>query len=836
MAALLVDRYELLRRVGSGGMATVWLAMDRRLEREVAVKVLSDTLAGDERFRERFEREARRVASLSHPNIVIVHDFGVDGDTLFIVMELVRGMPLRRVLLSAPLASEPTHQLALGILAGLGHAHDSGLLHRDIKPGNILLTESGSAKLADFGIAKSIDETIGLTDSGAILGSVSYASPEQLAGNPLTPASDLYSFSCVLYECLAGQPPFVADNLVTLVARQQNEAPRPLRDVAPLAPRELANAVMHGLIKDPERRFATAEEMEEALTSPLGRAGRSKEQSKPPVAPLPARLSPDKIPTDHSPDSSLAKTPGSIRPWWRRRVTKIATALFLAAALVSAIALIFVQGTNTIAPKLLSPAGRGYTPRLLDAKCPPSVAGSRVSCRYLIVPQDRSRPKGRQIRLLVIQEAARIPNPASDPVLDLGSFPFQGSVGFVFQGLLGKAQFYSNYIALARRGGAGSTPELSCPEVISATKSALALPGSDPQQTSIQVSAYAACRKRLIGLGINPNDYGDDARVDDVRDLLSALHLTRVNILAGEEESRVAYDLMRVEPAAIRSVTLANPLSPSVDELMNTTSGLISALDELQVQCNRSPGCAKAFPNLKQKAMADFTEFQAHPVTVDVAARGSNKSIPVVIDGDQLDSVVDIAFGNGFSALIASQVYNPNVKIIADGIVTTDEFGGTQSDTPIVGAAQSEYCKDQYPDDTNIDRLNDQAADQSDPTFAGADNDALDADECRAWDVAPDNANDFVPISSTIPTFIVTGGIISGSDYPAWVTQITSGLTHSVVLTFPTLADGTSSGTSGEAPAPSCSSPLELEFLRHPLRSIAVKSCEAQSPAIDFSQ
>ncbi len=150
-------------------------------------------------------------------------------------------MPLRRALLSSRLTPDATRTLAVGILSGLGHAHEAGILHRDIKPGNILLTESGSAKLADFGIAKSMDETIGLTDSGAILGSVSYASPEQLAGHPLTPASDLYSLSCVLYECLAGRPPFVADNLVTLIARQQNEAPTPLassprqfREISPI--------------------------------------------------------------------------------------------------------------------------------------------------------------------------------------------------------------------------------------------------------------------------------------------------------------------------------------------------------------------------------------------------------------------------------------------------------------------------------------------------------------------------------------------------------------------------------------------------------------------------
>ena len=268
---MLAGRYELRARIGSGGMATVWRGFDRRLGREVAVKVLSENLAADERFRQRFEREARHIAALAHPNIVVVHDFGVEGDQPFIVMELVKGKTLRQLLAeSAPLTPQQVLDLAADVLAGLGHAHEAGILHRDIKPGNVLVTDTGVSKLADFGIAKATEETVDLTDTGAILGTVSYASPEQLSGEPLGPPSDLYSLGCVLYECLAGRPPFVADNIAALVTQQQFAEPTPLTDLAPAVSPQLCATVMRALEKSPERRFDSAEEMALSMRAGIG--------------------------------------------------------------------------------------------------------------------------------------------------------------------------------------------------------------------------------------------------------------------------------------------------------------------------------------------------------------------------------------------------------------------------------------------------------------------------------------------------------------------------------------------------------------------------------------
>jgi serine/threonine-protein kinase len=265
--SLLAGRYELLDPLGSGGMATVWRARDQRLDREVAVKMLSGSLASDQGFRERFEREARHVASLNQANIVTVHDSGIEGDQYYIVMELVRGGSLESRLAAASpyLPVGDTMQVVGGVLAALGRAHARGVVHRDIKPANILLTRDGMAKVADFGLAKDAKDADDLTSAGMFLGTLSYASPEQLEGRPASPASDLYSVGCVLYQCLVGHPPFEAEVSAGVVAQHLQVAPRSLREQRPEIPRGLDATVLRALEKSPDRRFSSAAEMSEAL-------------------------------------------------------------------------------------------------------------------------------------------------------------------------------------------------------------------------------------------------------------------------------------------------------------------------------------------------------------------------------------------------------------------------------------------------------------------------------------------------------------------------------------------------------------------------------------------
>jgi hypothetical protein len=253
-------------------MAAVWRARDTRLQRHVAVKVLSARLSSDVTFQRRFEREARHIASLSDSHVVAVHDFGADDGQAYIVMELVDGPSLRtRIDTAGRLSVAETVACALDVLSGLQHAHAAGIVHRDIKPGNILLSSSGPAKVADFGIAMSSGDTTELAARGLFVGTVVYSSPEQLLGGEVGPRSDLYSLGCVLYECLAGTPPFDAEDTSRAVLQHRFADPRPLAEHNAEVPTRMAAAIGRALAKDPADRFPTAAAMRAELAGAVSR-------------------------------------------------------------------------------------------------------------------------------------------------------------------------------------------------------------------------------------------------------------------------------------------------------------------------------------------------------------------------------------------------------------------------------------------------------------------------------------------------------------------------------------------------------------------------------------
>ena len=259
--ALSSGRYRIERALGHGGMATVYLAHDEELGRPVAVKVLPEHLVLDDDFRARFVREARLAGRLSHPNIVRVYDAGEAEGRPFIVMEYVPGTSLAEV---GRLPVGRVVDVGVQACAGLQHAHDAGLVHRDVKPANLLVREDGVLKIADFGIARAAESTR-QTQAGTLLGTAAYLSPEQIAGEDATPASDVYALGAVLYELLTGRPPYAFSSLGELAAKQSDGLIEPVADVEPSVPREVEAAVMHALARDAGFRPGSAAELAQEL-------------------------------------------------------------------------------------------------------------------------------------------------------------------------------------------------------------------------------------------------------------------------------------------------------------------------------------------------------------------------------------------------------------------------------------------------------------------------------------------------------------------------------------------------------------------------------------------
>ncbi|MFY9929366.1 MAG: serine/threonine-protein kinase [Streptosporangiaceae bacterium] len=260
---LLAGRYRLTDRIATGGMGEVWRAEDNLLNRNVAVKLLPTGRAGDEAFLARFRAEARYAASLSHPGIARVYDYGESSEFggAYLVMELVEGDPLSAILANAGrLSPDVTLDIVSQSARALEAAHEAGIVHRDIKPGNLLVTADGTTKITDFGIATAVAaaQASHLTETGMVMGTAMYVSPEQATGSPVTAASDIYSLGVVAYECLAGRPPFTASEPIAIAYAHKHE---PVPALPPDVPEPVADLVYHMLAKTPEERPASVQEV-----------------------------------------------------------------------------------------------------------------------------------------------------------------------------------------------------------------------------------------------------------------------------------------------------------------------------------------------------------------------------------------------------------------------------------------------------------------------------------------------------------------------------------------------------------------------------------------------
>jgi eukaryotic-like serine/threonine-protein kinase len=260
---LAAGRYRVERTLGSGGMAVVYLAHDEELHRRVAIKVLAEHLAGDDSFRARFLQESKLAGRLSHPNVVQVYDAGETEGSPYIVMEYVPGDTIAQ---RGKLSYREAVPLALQACAGLQHAHAAGLVHRDVKPANLLVREDDVLKIADFGIARAAELTR-LTEHGTVLGTAAYLSPEQAAGEEVTTATDIYSLGAVVYELLTGRPPYKFESLAELAAQQKGGIITPLRDLESSVPEPVEAAVMHALAREPRFRPASAADFADELAA-----------------------------------------------------------------------------------------------------------------------------------------------------------------------------------------------------------------------------------------------------------------------------------------------------------------------------------------------------------------------------------------------------------------------------------------------------------------------------------------------------------------------------------------------------------------------------------------
>ncbi|MGH9296572.1 MAG: serine/threonine-protein kinase [Acidimicrobiales bacterium] len=360
----LSGRYEIGEALGRGGMAEVFDALDHRLGRRVALKMLRPELGADDSVRLRFESEARTAAKLSHPNVVGILDTGEDNGVAYIVLERLPGTTLADELAAGPLPEERTRKIGHQVLDALTAAHDAGIIHRDIKPANVLTCSDGTVKVADFGIATVADAAQAITHTGLLIGTPAYLAPERLDGKPATASTDLYSAGALMYECLTGRKPFEAATTIELLAAVRSRRPTPIRELLPSTDPTLATVIEQALESDPANRPDSAASMARLLMLPPA----------PPRALAPDRRSalrgilqrPDSRPPRSQRRTAQAR---DFLASHRRLLLQLAVATFAAVALI--LVVVYLGGSSIHLPPAKAPGaspGAMHTPAVAPPK------------------------------------------------------------------------------------------------------------------------------------------------------------------------------------------------------------------------------------------------------------------------------------------------------------------------------------------------------------------------------------------------------------------------------------------------------------------------------------
>ncbi|MGD0746971.1 MAG: Stk1 family PASTA domain-containing Ser/Thr kinase [Acidimicrobiales bacterium] len=422
-------RYELTHLIARGGMAQVYRAVDLQLDRPVALKVLFPELSVDRTFVERFRREAQAAANLSHPNIVPVFDWGEDDGSYFIVMEFIDGRPLSAVLRDpTPLPPGQIATIGAGVAAALAFAHRHGVIHRDVKPGNVLMTPDGGVKVTDFGIARAVNTEESLTQTGAVMGTAAYFSPEQAEGKGVDSRSDIYSLGVVLYEMAVGKPPFTGDSPVAVASKHVRDMPVLPRAANPAVPAALEAVIMKAMAKDPDDRYRSAEELRADLLRFAD--GRPVEAGDPGVTSMMAAVGATQavptstgrtmaVPADGRPP--FASPEELERKKRTRRLIILLVVLLVALGVIAFFLLRSVLGGNVTVPDVVGATQSAATQTLKDDNLTVGSATFRTSTQARGVVLSTDPKAGASVSKnstvdLVVSEGPNIPTVTVPPV------------------------------------------------------------------------------------------------------------------------------------------------------------------------------------------------------------------------------------------------------------------------------------------------------------------------------------------------------------------------------------------------------------------------------------